>query len=377
MRPPVVLLATNLARGGAETQVAQLAKALRRRDWDMSVASVIEPSAFVEELAAADVPVWSLGMQPGRPNPLGLARLMTRLRAVRPGILHAHMFHANLLARCVRLVCPVPVVISTIHSLAESPRNSDKVHRRDLLYRGTNVLSDMTVCVSGAIAARYAAIRAVSKDHLRVIPNGVDTDRFRSDPASRARIRESLCLGDEFAWLAVGRLMWKKDFVTMLEAMARQSGSVLLIAGEGPLDEKLRAQSVELGARVRFLGLREDVEHLMNACDGLVLSSVVEGLPMVLVEAAACALPCVATDVAGVREVVLDGETGFVVPVRDPVALAAAMTRLAAMPIEARTRLGAAARAHAVARFDISAVAAQWEQLYADCLESVHRRLLL
>jgi glycosyltransferase involved in cell wall biosynthesis len=203
-----------------------------------------------------------------------------------------------------------------------------------------------------------------------VIPNGVDTDRFRPDPASRARMRKELGIGDEFIWLAVGRLMWKKDYITMLEAMARQRDGVLLIAGAGPLEEKLRVHAGELGVSARFLGLREDIVELMNASDALVLSSVVEGLPMVLIEAAAAGLPCVATDVGGVREVVLDGETGFVVRIQDPVALAAAMKRLAELPPEARARMAESARAHALAQFDIRTVATQWEQLYLDRLEA-------
>ena len=370
MRAPVMLLATNLARGGAEMQVALLALALRRRGWNVSVTSLLEPSAFVKELATCGIPVFSLRMRPGKLDPLAVARFFSMLRKSRPAILHAHMFHANLMARSIRLVCPVPVVMSTIHSIAESSRRSASVGCRDWLYRATDCLSDATVCVSAAGAKRYAAIRAVSRDRLRVIPNGVDTDLFRPDSGSRARMREVLGVGDEFTWLAVGRLMWKKDYVTMLEAMARQRDGVLLIAGVGPLEEKLRALAGELGVRARFLGSREDIADLMNASDGLVLSSVVEGLPMVLIEAAAAGLPCVATDVSGVREAVLDGQTGFVVRVQDPVALAAAMKRLAELPPEARARMAESARAHALAQFDVRTVAAQWEQLYLDRLEA-------
>lgn len=85
---------------------------------------------------------------------------------------------------------------------------------------------------------------------------------------------------------------------------------------------------------------------------------------MVLLEAAASGLPCVATDAGGVREIVLDGRTGFVVPPGDPAPLAAAMSRLAQMPAEERRRMGTSARAHAVAHFSLDAVVAQWEALY-------------
>ena len=372
----LVLLATNLARGGAEIEVAQLAGALHGRGWNVSVVSLLRPSALESELAAIGVPVFSLGMRPGKPNPLAWARLARILRRTKPHILHGHMFHANLMARGIRLICPVPVVISTIHSIAESSRRSADVGRRsagvgrrDWLYRVTDRLSDATVCVSAAAAERHAAARAVGRGRLRVIPNGVDTARFRPDAARRARMRDTLGIGDEFAWLAAGRLMWKKDYPTMLDAFAGRRAGVLLITGEGPLEAELRSLARELGARVRFLGLREDIPELMNACDGLLLSSVAEGLPMALLEAAASGLPSIAADVGGVREAVCDERTGYVVPPGDPAALATAMSRLAELPADARQEMARAAREHAVARFDLRAIAARWVETYTELLE--------
>lgn len=366
----LVLLTTNLARGGAEIQVALLAAALRGREFDVSVVSLLPPSALESELRAAGVPVFSLGMKEGKPNPAALARLARILQRTRPHILHSHMFHANLMARGMRLVCPVPVVISTIHSFAESSRRTGEVEQRDWLYRVTDRLSDATVCVSAAAAERHAAVRAVSHARLRVIPNGVDTDRFRPDAARRARMREALGIGDEFAWLAAGRLMWKKHYPAMLQAFAKQRAGVLLIAGEGPLAPKLESLAGELGAKVRFLGLRDDIPELMNACDGVLLSSVAEGLPMVLLEAAASGLPSVATDVGGVREVVAHGLTGYVAPPENPAALAAAMSCLTELPAEARHQMALAARERAVARFDLRMIAERWARLYAELLES-------
>jgi glycosyltransferase involved in cell wall biosynthesis len=361
---PVVLLTTNLARGGAETAVANLAVSLARRGWPVHVVSLIEPSAFQAELAAAGVPLHSLQMRPGRPNPLGVARLLAILRQVRPRVLHSHLFHANLLARAIRLVFPVPLVVSTLHSMAESSRRSADVRGRDWLYRLTDPLADVTVAVSEAVAERHASARAVPRARLRVIPNGVDTGRFRPDPARRARTRAELGLGEEFAWLAVGRLMWKKDYPTMLRAAVKARSGVLLIAGAGPLEDELRA----LGTGARFLGPREDIPALMNAADGLLQSSVVEGLPMVLLEAAASGLAAVATDVGGVREAVLDQCTGFLAPPGDPDALAAAMSRLSALPAEDRGRMARAARQLALDRFDQGLVTARWEQLYLTLL---------
>ena len=348
----VVLLTTGLARGGAETQVVYLAGELRRRGWETSVVSLLPVEAFADELARAGVPVYAPG----------IARLAMLLHRLRPHVLHAHLFHANVLARMVRLICPVPVVISTVHSLAESGRDKTGTRLRDLTYRLTECLGEATVCVCRAAAERHGV--------ARVIPNGVDTALFRPDAERRASTRQALGLGAEFVWLAAGRLMWKKDYPTLLRAFGQQVGATLLVAGVGPLEDELRA----LGGGARFLGPRVDVPALMNAADGVVLSSVVEGLPMVLLEAASSGVPAVATDVGGVREAVLDGATGYVVPPRDAEALAGALRALAALDPEARAAMGRAARDHAVAHFDLRAVAGQWEALYRELLERARRR---
>ncbi|MCC6264008.1 MAG: glycosyltransferase [Bryobacterales bacterium] len=372
----VMMLITGLARGGAEAQLAGLALELRGRGCEVSVVSMLPPVAFAEELRSGGVDVHSLGMKPGKPGPRGLWRFVMLLREARPHVLHAHLFHANLLARLTRLLCPVPVLLSTIHSLAESGRDSSKVRLRDGLYRCTDWLSDRTVSVSEAVSARHLESRAVTPRSALVIPNGVAPEPFANGEETRARVRRELELGDEFAWLAAGRLMWKKDHATMLSAMAQQPAGILLIAGEGPLEKELRKQAEALEARVRFLGLREDIPYLMSACDGFVMSSVVEGLPMALIEAAMAGLPAVATDAGGVREVIRDGETGFVVPARDAAALGEAMRRLAGMPAEARGEMGEAARRNAVERFSLSETAARWEALYRECLREAENELL-
>jgi glycosyltransferase involved in cell wall biosynthesis len=365
----IVMLTTNLAIGGAEAQVARLSARLRERRWDVSVVSLIAPSAFARELASAGVPVCSLDLRPGGMRPAALLRLAAILRQRRPHILHTHLFHANVLGRITRLAFPLPVVVSTLHSVAESGRDSADVSRRDRMYRLTDRLADMTVAVSPSVRERHCRAKAASAAKLRVIPNGIDTGRFRPDPETRAAARRQLGIADEFAWIAAGRLLWKKDYPTMLRAFAAGGGGVLLIAGAGPQRQELEALALETGANVRFLGEWSTMPDLMNACDGFVLSSVVEGLPMVLLEASACGLPCVATDVGGVAEIVLNARTGFVVPPQDPAQLASAMRRLMAMPASARDEMGRAARTHVVQHFDQHAVTSQWESLYRELVE--------
>ena len=369
MKARIALVSTNLARGGAESQVALLAAGLSRRGWDVSVISLLPPTAFEREFAAAGVSVHSLDMQPGSPNPAGYARLLRILRDLRPQVVHSHMFHANLLARVARLIAPIPALVSTLHSIAESSRGSSGVGRRDWLYRVTDPLADLTVAVCQAAAERHAEAKAVPGKKLRVVPNGVDTNVYRPDAIRREQVRRQLGIGQKFAWLAVGRLMWKKGYETLLRASAHEKLGVLLVAGAGPQESELRELARELGVNARFLGEREDVADLMTACDGLVQSSVVEGLPMAVLEAASSGLACVVTDAGGASDIVLDGHTGYVVPLGDPGALAEAMSRFAGMPAEARHKMGLAAREHVMAHFDQDKVLTQWEQIYLEMLQ--------
>jgi glycosyltransferase involved in cell wall biosynthesis len=336
----VLLLTTNLAMGGAEKQVAGLATGLATHGWSVHVVSLVKPTAFVKELETVGVSVHSPG----------LVNIPALIRAMRPDILHAHMFHANMLARMLRLVLPIPVVLNTIHSLAESSRKSDVIWLRDLAYRVTASLPDMTVAVSEAAADRHIKAKCVNRNRLQVIPNGIDTGIFR--PAEGRAQRE-------FTWLAVGRLHWKKDYPTLLKAFAVLERGRLLIAGSGAEESELRRIAP---AGVDFLGQRIDTAELMRNADAFVLSSVIEGLPVVLLEAAASGLPSVATDAGGVRET----EPAFLVSTKDSNALAGAMGALMDMPEAERAELGREARARAVANWDWSVIVERWLKLYRE-----------
>jgi glycosyltransferase involved in cell wall biosynthesis len=277
------------------------------------------------------------------------------------------MVHANLLARLARPLAWSPVLVSTAHNLIEGGR------ARDLAYRITDPLTTLTTNVAQAAVDRFVRVGAVPARRIRRMPNGLDVDAFVVDPVSRARTRELLGVGDEFLWLTVGRLDEQKDYGVLLEAVAGlpRPGRTVLIVGEGPLRSALEAEATRRGlmdGTVRFLGARTDVPDLMAAADAFVLSSAWEGLPMVLLEAAASSLPAVVTDVGGNAEVVIHEQAGLVVPSRDPEVLAAAMRRLEAMPVAEREAWGHAARAHVQEHFHIDRVVDGWEALYRELL---------
>ena len=140
---------------------------------------------------------------------------------------------------------------------------------------------------------------------------------------------------------------------------------------DGSLQDQLRHLAAELGLthRIQFLGFEPDLLPWMRAADGFVLSSRWEGLPMGLLEAAACALPAVATDVAGSREIVVDGYTGILTPPANAEALAMAMNRLMETPLKERNAMGERARQSVMERYDLERVLSRWESLYSTLLE--------
>ncbi|MFZ8854383.1 MAG: glycosyltransferase [Armatimonadota bacterium] len=364
----ILFLLTSLAYGGAETQVVRLAIRLKLRGWEVAVASLMPPKAYVEDLEAAGIPVFSLNIRRKLPDPRPVLRLARIIRKWQPDVVHSHMVHANLLARIVRFLAPIPVLICSARSIDEGGRF------REVLYRLTDPLCDLTTQVSQAGLERYVRMGAVPRHKIRYIPNGVDTERFKPNLEDRLKFRKELGV-EGFVWLAVGRFDPPKDYPSMLQAFARvvhkHSNTILLIAGDGPLRKTMENLARELGIekRTKFLGIRRDIPQLMNAADAYVMSSSWEGMPNVLLEASATGLPIVATDVGGNREIVLDGVTGFLVPPRNPEALARTMLRIMDLSDEERKEMGKRARKHIEVKFNLDRVVDLWEILYYELLE--------
>ena len=368
----VLLLITGLDYGGAERQVVSLAVLLKARGWDVDVVTLLRPRAYVPELQSAGIQVRHLGMQRGIPNPLAVLRLARLLRETNPQVVHSHMVHANLLARVTRLLVRVPVLICTAHNIDEGGR------MRELAYRLTDSLCDITTQVSQAGLERYVRVKAVPRRKIMFVPNGVDTGRFHADDSIRAQMRSTIGTDNVFVWLAVARFAEAKDYPTMMRAfaqvVARRKDVVLLIAGQGALQDETKrmAQDLGIGSYVRFLGVRKDIPALMASADAYVMSSAWEGMPMVLLEASAAGLPIVATDVGGNGEIVRNETNGFLVPPRNPDALAAAMLRLMDTPVEVRKRMGQSGRERIEAYYSLERVVDRWEALYVRLLKQRH-----
>ncbi len=216
-----------------------------------------------------------------------------------------------------------------------------------------------------ACISRYARAQAMlwsDRRHwpkLHVVHCGVDPRRYGGKQVAAA---------PGLALLFVGRLVAAKGLFTLLEALARagRPDLRLTLIGDGPERAALEAEARRLGLAARFLGYRgqSEVAEAMRAADALVLPSFAEGLPVVLMEAGASGLPVIATRLAGVEELVVDGGSGLIVPPGDADALAHAIDRLADMPREAREAMGQRGRARVAAEFDAADAAARLAALF-------------
>ena len=364
----VALVIPGLDRiGGAERQVILLARGLCRRGWRVSVVTLSGTGGdAAAELIGAGAGFLSLGMRKGLADPRGWMRFHRWLRQERPEVVHAHLPHAAWLARWSRLAAPVRVVVDTLHSSSTGSMG------RRLGYRWNRWLPDKVTAVSQAVADAHLLAGMVTTRKLAVLPNGVDVEAWRPDKAVRTTMRRELGLKKDFLWFAAGRLDPVKDYPALLWAMVEVPESArLIIAGSGPLQVELLRLSTLLGQerRVRFLGFEPDARRWMQAADGFVLSSRWEGLPMSLLEAAACALPAVASDLPGTREVIDDKQTGWLTPAGDPTALGEAMKRMMGTSPKKRNAMGQRARERVIERFSLECVLDRWEVLYGDLLK--------
>jgi glycosyltransferase involved in cell wall biosynthesis len=330
------------------------------------VVSLIEPGIVGDWLRREGVDVRGLGMQRGIASPFAVPRLVHAIAEFAPALVHSHMFHANLLARAARLLRPGTALINSSHV------DEIGVPGQHAAYWATSQLCDRFHCVSRGALERLARNRAVPRERLVHIPNGVPEPVAAS--AARSRLRAELDLGDGFVFLCAGRLHPDKHPENLLDAFARVAAADpaarLLIAGEGPLEPEVRARvrRMQVSGAVRLLGARADVPDLMRAADALVIASRSEALPLALLEAALAGLPVAATSVGDVPALIEDGRTGLLCPPLDGLALASRMLELRRMEGPRRAALAEALRTRVRTEYSIESVIDRWERLYAELL---------
>lgn len=363
----IAYVLTSLGIGGAERQVLALADRMAERGHAVKLL-VLRPPLAKEFSTAHEVFRLEIRRTPGSVL-AGMERGRRFLRGFAPDLIHSHSFHANFVARLLKLSLPGARQISTVHNVYEGG------WRRMLAYRLTDAPSALTTAVSEAARERFVRLGAVPRSKCVAVTNGIDTKRFAPEPERRIAMRAVMRAGDAFVWLAAGRIVPAKDFPNLLRAFAlvrrEHPAMELWIAGEawGEDSKRLQEGSVREGGLegVRWLGLRRDMPALLDACDGFVLASAWEGMPLALGEAMAMEKPVVATDVGGVRELV--GEAGTIVPAGNSLALAGAMLDSMRQSEGDRRALGAAARRRIETSFSMDVRAVEWAAIYREVLD--------
>jgi glycosyltransferase involved in cell wall biosynthesis len=373
-----VIVISDLEYGGAQRQVVELANRLDEQGVTAFVCSLSDYVPLGSSLRRKDR--LHIIRRRARYDFTVIFRLAMFVRRVHADVVHAFLFDAEIASRLAGcLVSRVAVICSE--------RNTDYEMKASNLaaLKATQRFQDLVIANSRAGADFNSALMKYDRDAYRVVRNGVDTERFRPRPADAVRQE----LGIPAAARVVGMFASfkpQKNHGLLLDAipdvLARVDNVVFLFVGDalykGMSDSDVykpqlakRVTEMDLEKRCVFAGNRLDVERLYPVCDLTVLPSLFEGTPNVVLESMACGVPVVATDVSDNRELVPEGEVGFIVPSGDAKRLAERMVTVLESPV-LRANLSRAARTWAVEQLSTARLAERTADVYREAMSKKH-----
>jgi glycosyltransferase involved in cell wall biosynthesis len=346
-RVKILHVIARLNVGGAALSVLELAAEQQRRGHDVLVVAgrIPQGEESMEHVAVElgvrheHLPVLQRELS-ARADAEAIRFLRTKLRTLRPDVLHTHTSKAGATGRLAALAAGAGRPAAIVHHfhghvLTEyfSPAR-ERFFR--VLERGLAATSGALIAVSDEVRDDLLRLKVAPAAKIRVVRYGFDLDRrTRVDEGAALKLREQAGIAaDAFVAGWAGRLTAVKRPLDLIRVAAAAGGLELLLAGDGELRGEVEALAAQLGVadRVHFLGYVQEIAPVYAASDALLLTSANEGTPVVAIEALAAGVPVVATDAGGTRTVVDDGETGFLSPVGDTSALAERIERLDADP---------------------------------------------
>lgn len=365
---------SGLTAGGAQTMLYKLLSQMDRTAFAAEVIPLADVGSLDKKIRALGVPVRTLGMRPGVPNPWGVHRLARWLRRDPPDLIQTWMYHADLIGGlAAKLAGGIPVAWNIRHSDLDANAIKRSTYWTVKACAGLSRWLPTRIVCCAELARRVHTDFGYVGEKIVVIPNGFDLTDFRPDPAARLSVRQELGIAKEALIIGlVGRFHPLKDHGNFIDAAARLHSELpeihFLLCGDDVTPENTElAQWIAargIGERCHLLGQRDDIPRINAALDVACSSSYSEGFSNVIGEAMACGVPCVVTDVGDSALIV--GDTGRVVPPKNPRALADAWRELIKMCPEKRSLLGAAARHRIGERFSLRAIAARYEELYEE-----------
>ncbi len=345
-------LGTNL--GGMEKLLVEFARLTDRERFELAFISLEAKGRLAGEIEQLKWPVHALDKSPGL-KPRVITQLVRLLRRLRPNVLHTHNTAALIYGGLAGSLARVPRIIHTRHG-----QRFQASARQTWLFRFLSKLTYRVISVSED-GRQLSVKEGVPADRGCVIYNGVDLSRFPYVGPS-----------DYGPAVLVARLSPEKDVATLIQAAKQVTTTLesphkfrLAIVGDG--DERLPLESLSralgLGTTIEFLGERKDIAQQLANASMFVLPSVTEGVSLTLLEAMARGLPVIATRVGGNPEVVVDGQTGFIVPAQDPSEMAVAIVRLYQDPALGKD-MGWLGRRRVEQHFSIQKMVQEYEQQY-------------
>lgn len=354
-----------LDRSGAEKQLALLAAGLPRDEFEVHVAALTRGGPLAADLANAKIPLTLIGKR-WKLDPAAYLRLERHVAALQPDLVHTWLFAGNSYGRVAAMRAGVRRIVA-----AERCVDLWKSWHEFAIDRRLARRTDRIVVNSSAIA-EFGTRHGLPADKFVVIPNGVSP--LPADDTPRTQLLAELGLPDNARLIGtIGRL-WPqkrmKDLIWAVDLLKVLRDDVhLLIIGEGPQRENLERyrRLVRVEDKVHFLGHRADVHRLLPHFDLLALASGYEGLPNVVMEALVTGVPVVASDIPGNRELVVDDECGYLVPVGDRAGIARKALKILNDPA-LRDRLGAAGRQRMLDKFGVPRMVERQAALYRELL---------
>jgi glycosyltransferase involved in cell wall biosynthesis len=374
----VLHIIETLGHGGAEHQLAVVARSLDRSRFESIVCHLYPPDHLASRIRIGGSEVRGLGLKRSKLNwPRAIARVRGLIRELRIDLVHTSLFEADLVGGTAARLAGVPCVNTLCNMggeperLIDNERNSLlKMHAHTRLW-GTSMrlCQRHSIAISNAVLESAARTYGLPRERMSVIYRAY-LPREAPSPESVERVRRELGLEARSPILLnIGRLAPQKGQKYLIRAMAEISralpSAMSLIAGEGWMRDELEREVASAGVagHVRFLGRREDTPVLFELADAFVFPSLFEGLGVSLIEAAGAGRPAIASNVGPIPEVVEDGVTGLLVPPRDPAALARAIVRLAEDRAAARA-MGEAARAKVAKELTVGEMVKRLEAVY-------------
>jgi glycosyltransferase involved in cell wall biosynthesis len=378
----VMRIISRMNIGGPATHVVLLNAGLDRQGFDCLLVTGSEGAsegslrdlAVENDLRLAIIPELGREIAPWS-DLVTLVKLYRLMRRERPHVVHTHTAKAGFVGRIAARLAGVPVVLHTFHGhVFHSYFSPAKTQLFLLIERFGARLSTRIITISPRLREEIVQFGVTGREQIEVIPLGFELEVFAAQARASSGFRRSLGLPPDAKLVgAVGRLVPIKNIPLLLEAaaLARQEDPDIrvVLVGDGPLREELeaRAEALGLGQAVTFAGWRRDLASVYADLDAVVISSHNEGTPASLIEAMASGRPVIATRVGGVPDLIVDGETGHLVPPGDVEALAAALLELFREP-ELTARMAELAQRQVLERHQARRLVADVDRLYRQLL---------